>query len=95
LAGLQRELNRAQTPEQDLAAWTRFLAARLGDAPAAWIGRDVRRDVRSGRLELGPVALDIVARTGERLESAAFGDGPRVESSTLVASARDLVEEGH
>jgi hypothetical protein len=94
VARFERALARASTPEQDLAAWADFVAGRLGGSADGWIGRDVRADVRVGRLELGDVAQDLLARTGARLEEAAFGDSPRVERSTLVATARDLMEEG-
>jgi hypothetical protein len=94
VARLERELARTSTPEQDLAAWASFVASRFGGGVDAWIGRDVRADVREGRIALGDVALDLLVRTGARLEEAAFGDAPRVERSTLVTTARDLLEEG-
>lgn len=95
LRRLERELGRAETPEQDLRAWTAFLAARTGVPAEAWVGRDVRRLARpTGEDDLGEVSTDLIARTSEHLEAAAYGDDPRVTREQLVTTARDLLEEG-
>ncbi|QDU85462.1 hypothetical protein Pla163_25930 [Planctomycetes bacterium Pla163] len=95
LRRLERELGRAETPEQDLRAWTGFLAARTGVPAEAWVGRDVRRLARrSSEDDLGEVTTDLIARTSEHLEAAAYGDDPRVTRDQLVTTARDLLEEG-
>jgi len=94
LRRLEKELGRAETPEQDLRAWTGFVAARTGEPAEAWVGRDVRRDVRFGLLDLGEVSTDLIARQSEHLEAAAYGDDPRVAHDDVVRTARDLLEEG-
>lgn len=94
LRQLDRRLAAAETPEQDLRAWIGFLAARSGEDPEAWVGRDVRAAVRRGDLDLGEVTTDLIARTSEHLEAAAYGDDPRVAREDVLRTARDLLEEG-
>ncbi|MEZ5980174.1 MAG: BatD family protein [Planctomycetota bacterium] len=94
LRRLERGLSRADTPEKELRAWTAFLAARTGVDAESWVGRDVRGDSRRGFVDLGEVATDLVARTNERLEAAAYGDGERVGADDVLRVARDLLEEG-
>lgn len=96
LARLRRDLTRSRDPEGDLAAWTRFVAARTGERPEAWAGRDVRQWAESSEFgaRLTPFVIGELEHTGRALEAVVFGGGERVRPSKILFSARGVLEEG-
>ncbi len=96
LSRFQRSLASSTDPEGDLQAWVHFTAARTGEESEAWVGRDVRTWAESDPLGRGlsPYVVEELAQTARALESAAYGDGPRVPRAKLMERARGLLEEG-
>lgn len=92
---LRRDLGRARTASAQAGALNAFLAARTGEEPEAWEGRDVggwftergrERDDALG------VELDALARELDRRRWA--GDDAPLESSRLTELAARWIEEG-
>ena len=96
LRRLERELRTSLDAERDLVAWNGFLAARTKEPPEAWFGRDP--DVWSrvqGTGRLGDASVATLRRVSGELEAAVFGTRERrVARDELLASARELMEDG-
>jgi len=89
---LARALGRAANASGQLAALDHFLAARTGEPPEAWTGRDARAWA-SARSD-GPVesAVERLAELRGELERAAWDDGADrpVERARVLAVADEL-----
>jgi hypothetical protein len=93
---LARALKAARGPEDELRALYAFLAARSGELPEAWVGRDVGAPDPDGRG--GGGAATELARTIERLETAVWsgrnGSAAAVPPGEVLALADRLMKEG-
>lgn len=96
LAHLERELRTSLEPERDLGAWNEFLAARTKEPAEAWFGRDSRRWAEGPKgARLSDASVATLTRVSHDLESAAYGEREnRVEREELLASAKELLEDG-
>ncbi len=96
LAHLERELRTSLEPERDLGAWNEFLAARTKEPAEAWFGRDSIRWAEGPQgARLSDASVATLTRISHDLESAAYGEREnRVEREELLASAKELLEDG-
>jgi len=99
---LAKDLSSAKGPEDELRALYAFLAARTGEPPEAWVGRDVVDAARTGgggaasnRVE--PESAEKLARTIERLETAVWSGRnghAAVPAADVLSLADRLMKEG-
>lgn len=97
LRRLTKELRGAASAGAQAAALQRFLAARSGEGPQAWEGRDPRAWAESaqgaGRLDAGRVRE--LARLVAELDARRFAGGEEpLDPSRILECARSLVQGG-
>lgn len=93
---LERALRSARTPEEQMSAVHAFLAARSGETPEAWAGRDpVRWSREHGGARLEPAAARDLGLLLARLDAAIWGGAgaSKVEERDVLALA-DRVAAG-
>ena len=72
----------------------RFLAARTGETPAAWVGRDVS-EWASERDSSGAVDVEALVMLLDDLDEAAYGrSDERVEPGRILSIAGELIRGG-
>ena len=95
---LERALRRAATPEEQIRAVHAFLAARTGERPEAWVGRDPVAWSRDGGAQrLAPDDAQALARLIARLAAAVWGggrDGGPVEEREVLDLADRVAAKG-
>lgn len=97
---LARELERATSADDQARALERFLAARSGETPVAWLGRDVvgwseGDGARDGRARLSHDDAQELAQLFARLDERTFaGANEPLERAQVLAVADRVVKGG-
>ncbi len=94
---LERALRRATTGAEQAAALQAFLAARTGEQPEAWAGRDPiawLREHEEAQAELREEEAHALRRVFQKLDASVWGGrGGKVEDRELLSVA-DLITSG-
>ena len=92
---LARELGSAAKASEQARALERFLAARTGESPNAWLGRDVVAWTEESGASLGVDDARALAATRAKLDEREWaGTDQPIERAELVALAERLVKGG-